>query len=129
MAETDKGIFKAILGPILPYFTEALVTGLSFPSDSHFTDTGLKMAVLKGRIHFSSFLQFIFHILHSVTNFDRYLNMLDMRYFDNVLFANLFMLLVAFFDLLLFADLFVMMLMADQLVVIFTYLFGDVVTF
>ena len=55
--------------------------------------------------------------------------MLDMRYFDNVLFANLFMLLVAFFDLLLFANLLVMMLMADQLVVIFTYLFGDVVTF
>ena len=49
MAETDKSIFKAILGPILPYFTEALVTGLSIPDDSHFTDTGLKMAVLKGR--------------------------------------------------------------------------------
>ena len=64
-----------------------------------------------------------------MTNFDRYLNMLDMRYFDNVLFANLYMLLVAFFDLLLFANFLVMMLMADQLVVIFTYLFGDVVTF
>ena len=49
MAETDKSIFKAILGPILPYFTEALVTGLSIPDDSHFTDTGLKMAVLKGK--------------------------------------------------------------------------------
>jgi len=47
MAETDKSLFKAILGPILPYFTEALVTGLSIPDDSHFTDTGLKMAVLK----------------------------------------------------------------------------------
>jgi len=47
MAETDKTIFKAILGPILPYFTEALVTGLSYPDDSHFTDAGLKMAVLK----------------------------------------------------------------------------------
>lgn len=49
MAETDKSIFKAILGPILPFFTEALVTGLSFSDDSHFTDTGLKMAVLKGK--------------------------------------------------------------------------------
>ena len=49
MAETDKSLFKAILGPILPYFTEALVTGLSIPDDSHFTDTGLKMAVLKGK--------------------------------------------------------------------------------
>lgn len=48
MAETDKSIFKAILGPILPFFTEALVTGLSIPDDSHFTDAGLKMAVLKG---------------------------------------------------------------------------------
>ena len=34
MAETDRTIFKAILGPILPYFTEALVTGLSIPDDS-----------------------------------------------------------------------------------------------
>ena len=32
----------------MPYFTEALVTGLSYPDDSHFTDAGLKMAVLKG---------------------------------------------------------------------------------
>ena len=48
MAETDKSLFKAILGPILPYFTEALVTGLSIPDDSHFTDTGLKMAVFLG---------------------------------------------------------------------------------
>ena len=52
MAETDKSLFKAILGPILPYFTEALVTGLSIPDDSHFTDTGLKMAVLKGKMIF-----------------------------------------------------------------------------
>ena len=52
MAETDKSLFKAILGPILPYFTEALVTGLSIPDDSHFTDTGLKMAVLKGKLIF-----------------------------------------------------------------------------
>ena len=49
MAETDRTIFKAILGPILPYFTEALVTGLSIPDDSHFTDAGLKTAVLKGK--------------------------------------------------------------------------------
>ena len=33
----------------MPYFTEALVTGLSYPDDSHFTDAGLKMAVLKGK--------------------------------------------------------------------------------
>ena len=39
-----------ISGPILPYFTEALVTGLSHPEDSHFTDAGLKMAVLKGKV-------------------------------------------------------------------------------
>ena len=43
---------KYISGPILPYFTEALVTGLSYPDDSHFTDAGLKMAVLKGKVEF-----------------------------------------------------------------------------
>ena len=59
MAETDKSIFKAILGPILPFFTEALVSGLSIPDDSHFTDRGLKMVVLKGewKIFFLLFLQ------------------------------------------------------------------------
>ena len=40
----------------MPYFTEALVTGLSYPDDSHFTDAGLKMAVLKGRFETIYFL-------------------------------------------------------------------------
>jgi hypothetical protein len=59
MAETDRSIFKAILGPILPYFTEALITGLSYPEDSHFTDAGLKMSVLKGKSFELSFAEFI----------------------------------------------------------------------
>ena len=46
-----------ISGPILPYFTEALVTGLSYPDDSHFTDAGLKMAVLKGKFEIIFFLK------------------------------------------------------------------------
>ena len=41
----------------MPYFTEALVTGLSYPDDSHFTDAGLKMAVLKGRFEIIFFLK------------------------------------------------------------------------
>lgn len=47
MAEMDKSIFKALLGPILPYFTEALVTGLNLPDESHISDAGLKTEVLK----------------------------------------------------------------------------------
>ena len=40
---------KAILQPVLPTFTEALVVALKVPDDSHLTDAGLKTEALKGK--------------------------------------------------------------------------------
>ena len=45
---------KAILQPVLPTFTEALVVALKVPDDSHLTDAGLKTEALKGRENFYS---------------------------------------------------------------------------
>ena len=47
MGEVNKSLPKAIMEPVLPKFTEALVGGLSLPAGSHLTDAGLKTAVLK----------------------------------------------------------------------------------
>ena len=44
-----QAVSKAILQPVLPTFTEALVVALKVPDDSHLTDAGLKTEVLKGR--------------------------------------------------------------------------------
>ena len=48
MSQMNKGLSKMLLTPILPTFTEALVTGLNIPEESHFTDAGLKTEILKG---------------------------------------------------------------------------------
>ena len=40
---------KSLLTPVLPTFTEALVSSLNLPDDSHLSDAGLKTEVLKGR--------------------------------------------------------------------------------
>ena len=42
---------KAILQPVLPTFTEALVVALKVPDDSHLTDAGLKTEALKGKLN------------------------------------------------------------------------------
>ena len=44
-----QAVSKAILQPVLPTFTEALVVALKVPDDSHLTDAGLKTEALKGR--------------------------------------------------------------------------------
>jgi hypothetical protein len=49
MGESNKAISKAILHPVLPTFTEALVLALKVPDESHLTDAGLKTEVLKGK--------------------------------------------------------------------------------
>ena len=43
-----QAVSKAILQPVLPTFTEALVVALKVPDDSHLTDAGLKTEALKG---------------------------------------------------------------------------------
>ncbi len=70
MAELDRSIFKTLLGPILPVFTEALVTGLNLPDDSHFTDAGLKTEVLKGEN--TSFLHKTFARKGFICSYSRY---------------------------------------------------------
>ena len=50
IGEMNRGITKSLLQPVLPTFTEALVSSLSLPDDSHLSDVGLKTEVLKGRI-------------------------------------------------------------------------------
>jgi hypothetical protein len=48
VGELNRGLTKSILNPVLPAFTEALVSSLSLPDDSHLSDVGLKTEVLKG---------------------------------------------------------------------------------
>ena len=50
MGESNKAVSKAILQPVLPTFTEALVVALKVPDDSHLTDAGLKTEALKGKL-------------------------------------------------------------------------------
>jgi hypothetical protein len=49
MGEMNRGVTKSLLQPVLPTFTEALVSSLSLPDDSHLSDVGLKTEVLKGK--------------------------------------------------------------------------------
>ena len=49
IGEVNRGLSKSLLGPILPTFTEALVSGLSLPDNSHASDPGLKSEILKAR--------------------------------------------------------------------------------
>ena len=49
MGELNRGVTKSLLQPVLPTFTEALVSSLNLPDDSHLSDVGLKTEVLKGR--------------------------------------------------------------------------------
>ena len=48
MGESNRSLSKAILQPVLPTFTEALVISLKVPDESHLTGAGLKTEVLKG---------------------------------------------------------------------------------
>ena len=48
MGEANKALANSLLAPLLPTFTDALVTALNVPDDSHLTDPGLKTEVLKG---------------------------------------------------------------------------------
>lgn len=48
MSGLNKDIGKSLLVPLIRTFTEALVTALHVPDDSHITDAGLKTEVLKG---------------------------------------------------------------------------------
>ena len=47
--DIPQAVSKAILEPVLPTFTEALVVALKVPDDSHLTDAGLKTEALKGK--------------------------------------------------------------------------------
>ena len=49
MGEVNRKLSKSLLTPLLPTFTEALVTALHVPDDSHHTSPGLKTEVLKGK--------------------------------------------------------------------------------
>ncbi len=62
MGETDKAGSRAILQPVLPTFTEALVVALKVPDESHLTDAGLKTEVLKGKI-------LVFHLVQVSIDF------------------------------------------------------------
>jgi hypothetical protein len=50
IGELNRGVTKSLLNPVLPTFTEALVSSLNLPDDSHLSDVGLKTEVLKGRL-------------------------------------------------------------------------------
>jgi len=47
IGEVNKSLSKTLLAPILPTFTEALVSALSLPDHSHASDAGLKTEILK----------------------------------------------------------------------------------
>jgi hypothetical protein len=50
IGELNRGVTKSLLNPVLPTFTEALVSSLNLPDDSHLSDVGLKTEVLKGQL-------------------------------------------------------------------------------